>query len=306
MFRRRQEINFFRKYPWVRIVILVGVVVIFTVFAVVINLNDEKIELSKSTQENGQLEATEESGEKMEDKAKDEAGEPQGNSEKKPEEKTEGAEDGGLVREVEQIGAGQVIALTFDDGPSEFTSGLLDILKREQVPATFFVLGRNASAYPDLIRREIAEGHEVESHTMNHQNLAKLDEASVRAEVYGVEQVICAIENKTNCIKYVRPPYGEVSDTVRSVVSVPMIGWSIDTEDWRTRNPQMIQDRTLGVIRGNAVILMHDIYSTSVEGAERIIKELKAAGFTFVTIDELVQRSGRVLEAGGYYAYFGS
>ena len=280
--------------------------VIFTVFAVVINLNDEKIELSKSTQENGQLEATEESGEKMEDKAKDEAGEPQGNSEKKPEEKTEGAEDGGLVREVEQIGAGQVIALTFDDGPSEFTSGLLDILKREQVPATFFVLGRNASAYPDLIRREIAEGHEVESHTMNHQNLAKLDEASVRAEVYGVEQVICAIENKTNCIKYVRPPYGEVSDTVRSVVSVPMIGWSIDTEDWRTRNPQMIQDRTLGVIRGNAVILMHDIYSTSVEGAERIIKELKAAGFTFVTIDELVQRSGRVLEAGGYYAYFGS
>ena len=148
---------------------------------------DEKIELSKSTQENGQLEATEESGEKMEDKAKDEAGEPQGNSEKKPEEKTEGAEDGGLVREVEQIGAGQVIALTFDDGPSEFTSGLLDILKREQVPATFFVLGRNASAYLDLIRREIAEGHEVESHTMNHQNLAKLDEASVRAEVYGVE-----------------------------------------------------------------------------------------------------------------------
>ena len=306
MFRRRQEINFFRKYPWVRIVILVGVVVIFTVFAVVINLNDEKIELSKSTQENGQLEATEESGEKMEDKAKDEAGEPQGNSEKKPEEKTEGAEDGGLVREVEQIGAGQVIALTFDDGPSEFTSGLLDILKREQVPATFFVLGRNASAYPDLIRREIAEGHEVESHTMNQQNLAKLEESSVRAEVYGVEQVICAIENKTNCIKYVRPPYGEVSDTVRSVVSVPMIGWSIDTEDWRTRNPQMIQDRTLGVIRGNAVILMHDIYSTSVEGAERIIKELKAAGFTFVTIDELVQRSGRVLEAGGYYAYFGS
>lgn len=306
MFRRRQEINFFRKYPWVRIVILVGVVVIFTVFAVVVNLNDEKIELSKSTQENGQLEATEESGEKTEDKVENEAGGSQDNSEKELEEKTEGAEGGGLVREVEQIGAGQVIALTFDDGPSEFTSGLLDILKREQVPATFFVLGRNASTYPDVIRREIAEGHEVESHTMNHQNLAKLDEASVRAEVYGAEQVICAIENKTNCIKYVRPPYGEVSDVVRSVVPVPMMGWSIDTEDWKSRNPQMIQDRTLSVIKGWAIILMHDVYGTSVEGAERIIKELKAAGFTFVTIDELVQRSGRVLEAGGYYAYFGS
>ena len=281
MFRKRQEINFFRKYPWTRIAILVGVVVIFTVFAIAINLKDERVELSKNVPENGQPEVTEESGEKM-----------------------EGAEDGGLVREVEQIGAGQVIALTFDDGPSEFTSELLDVLKREQVPATFFVLGRNANAYPDMIRREIAEGHEVESHTMNHQNLATLSEAGVRAEVYGAEQAMCAIQGKANCIKYVRPPYGEVSDIVRNVVSVPMIGWSIDTEDWKSRNPQMIQDRTLGVIRGNAVILMHDVYETSVEGAERIIKELLAAGFTFVTIDELVKTRGLNLEPGGYYGRF--
>lgn len=206
--------------------------------------------------------------------------------------------------EVEQIGAGQVIALTFDDGPSEYTGQLLDILKREQVPATFFVLGRNASTYPDMIRREIAEGHEVESHTMNHQNLAKLDESGVRAELVGAEQAICAIENRENCIKYVRPPYGEVSDVVRNVVGKPMIGWSIDTEDWKSKNPQMIQDRTLGVIRGWAVILMHDVYGTSVEGAERIIRELKAAGFTFVTIDELVKASGKTLEAGSYYGRF--
>ncbi|MBP3899497.1 polysaccharide deacetylase family protein [Candidatus Saccharibacteria bacterium] len=305
MFRRRQEINFFRKYPWVRIVILVGVVVIFTVFAIAINLKDEKAELSKGTQNGEQTETKSDGG--AEDGAEEKAEAVQEGIEKGTEEKTEGSDgEGDVVREVEQIGAGQVIALTFDDGPSEFTSGLLDILKREQVPATFFVLGRNASAYPDVIRREIAEGHEVESHTMNHQNLAKLDEASVRAEVYGAEQVICAIENKPNCIKYVRPPYGEVSDVVRSVVPVPMMSWSIDTEDWKSRNPQMIQDRTLSVIKGWAIILMHDVYGTSVEGAERIIKELKAAGFTFVTIDELVQRSGRVLEAGGYYAYFGS
>lgn len=304
MFRKRQEIDFFRKYPWTRIVILVGVVVIFTVFAIAINLNDERAELSRNAPENGQPEVAEESGEKIEDKVEDEAGDPQGNSEKEPEEKTEGAEDGGLVREVEQIGAGQFIALTFDDGPSEFTSGLLDVLKREQVPATFFVLGRNANAYPDMIRREIAEGHEVESHTMNHQNLATLSEAGVRAEVYGAEQAICAIQGKANCIKYVRPPYGEVSDVVRSVVPVPMMGWSIDTEDWKSRDPQMIQDRTLSVIKGWAIILMHDVYGTSVEGAERIIRELKAAGFTFVTIDELVQKSGRALEVGGYYGRF--
>ena len=206
--------------------------------------------------------------------------------------------------EVEQIGAGQVIALTFDDGPSEYTERLLDILKEEQVPATFFVLGKNANVYPDVIRREIAEGHEVESHTMTHQNLAKLSEAEVREEVLGAQQAICAVEQRPNCIKYLRPPYGNVSDTVKNVVTVPMIGWSIDTEDWNSKNPQMIQDRALGLIKGWAVILMHDIFETSLEGAERIIKELKAAGFTFVTVDELVKTRGIELEAGNFYGRF--
>jgi peptidoglycan/xylan/chitin deacetylase (PgdA/CDA1 family) len=123
----------------------------------------------------------------------------------------------------------------------------------------------------------------------------------VRAEIIGAEQAICGVEGRVNCIKYVRPPYGEVSDTVKSTVGKPMIGWSIDTEDWKSKNPQTIQDRTLGVIRGGAIILLHDVYETSVEGAERIINELKAAGFTFVTVDEMIQKYGVNLVAGSYY-----
>lgn len=218
--------------------------------------------------------------------------------------KEESEETSEAVREVEQIGLGQVVALTFDDGPSEYTGKLLDILKQKEVPATFFVLGKNANIYPDLVKREATEGHEVESHTMSHQNLAVLNEVDVRAEISGAEQTICAILNKINCIKYLRPPYGEISGTVRNVVGKPMIGWSIDTLDWQSKDPQMIQDRTLGVIRGGAIILLHDIYETSVEGAERIINELKAAGFTFVTVDGMAKKYGANLATGEYYRSF--
>ena len=206
--------------------------------------------------------------------------------------------------EVEQIGKGQIVALTFDDGPSEYTNQLLDVLKREKVPATFFVLGNRASAYPEVIKREIAEGHEVESHTMSHQNLTKLSEASMRAEITGATETICRIEGKANCIKYLRPPYGEISDTLRQVVGVPMIGWSIDTEDWKSKNPQMIQDRTLGMVSDGSVVLMHDIYETSIKGAEMIIRGLKAAGFTFVTVDEMIREKEAVLGAGSYFGRF--
>ncbi len=274
---REKKRDIFKSYPWLKIVLaIIAVIIVFLL--IILGLSGS----NKGVEDDGTGEQEVFNGEN-----RDEAvGEVEGAS------------------EVEQIGAGKIIALTFDDGPSEYTGRLLDALKERRVKATFFVLGRNANVYPDLIRREIEDGHEVESHTMNHQNLAKLGESEARAEVIGAEQAICAIEGKANCIKYLRPPYGEVSDTVKNIVGVPMIGWSIDTEDWASNNPQMMQDRTFGVIRGNAVILMHDIYETSIEGAERIIDGLKAAGFTFVTVDELVQARGGGLESGVYYGRF--
>lgn len=282
----QRRVGLFRRYPWLRIVILLaGMVTIALIFAVMGKI----IKTEDGQDETGTAD--------LESATHEEA----------VTEETSGAvtnEVPEVTREVEQIGAGQVIALTFDDGPSEYTERLLDILKKKQVPATFFVLGNKANAYPDTIRREMAEGHEVESHTMSHQNLAKLDEAGIRTEIIGAEQTICTIEGKANCIKYLRPPYGEVSDTVRSVVGKPMIGWSIDTLDWQSKDPQAIQDNTLGVIRGGAIILLHDIYETSIEGAERIINELKAAGFTFVTVDEMAQKYGANLAAGSYYRGF--
>lgn len=214
----------------------------------------------------------------------------------------------GEIREAtreEQLKNGKLIALTFDDGPSEYTEKLLDILKKKRVPATFFVLGSRANAYPDLIKREMDEGNEVESHTMNHKNLATLGADGVRAEITGAEQAICSAKQlDAGCIKFVRPPYGEINSTVRNIVGKPMIGWSIDTEDWKSKNPDEMLLRTITKAFSGAVILMHDVYDTSVIGAEKIIDALLDEGYVFVTIEEMLQQKGVNLPAGSYYGRF--
>ena len=198
-----------------------------------------------------------------------------------------------------------MVALTFDDGPSEHTAKLLDVLRVKNVPATFFALGSRANAFPELIKREADEGHEVESHTMNHKNLTTLGVEGARAEIAGAEQAICTSRGVGDgCVKFVRPPYGEINNTVRNVVEKPMIGWSIDAEDWKSKNPDEMLLRTITKASDGAVILMHDVYDTSVTGAEKIIDALKNEGYTFVTVEEMVQEKGVSLPAGSYYGRF--
>lgn len=301
MFVRRRERDIFRKYPWLKLVIattLAGLAFILVISGLIRQSAEMEDVDSGQVANEGEVSSVQEEVEKQKEETAAVQAETQ-----------EARGSNGVEikmfgdRAVEQIGAGQIVAITFDDGPSEYTGELLDFLKEKQVKATFFVVGRNANTYPEMIKREIAEGHEVESHTMNHQNLAKLSAADVMAEISGAEQTICATEGKQNCIKYLRPPYGEVNSTVSSVVGKPMIGWNIDTEDWKSKNPQMIQERALSVIKGDAIILLHDVYGTSVEGAKGIINELLMAGFTLVTIDEMVQQKGASLTPGIFYGH---
>ena len=123
----------------------------------------------------------------------------------------------------------KLLALTFDDGPSDYTNRLLDILKAKGVKVTFFALGSRADYYPDIIRREAKEGHEVESHTYAHRNLSSISAGEVSSEVISAAQSICNAVGKQGCVSYVRPPYGGVNDVVRSVIKEPLIGWSVDS-----------------------------------------------------------------------------
>ncbi len=209
------------------------------------------------------------------------------------------------IRKLEDFENSKIVALTFDDGPSDQTSRLLDMLKAKDVKVTFFALGNRALAYPELIKREADEGHEVESHTASHTELTKLTEAGVREEIDSAKNAICGAEGRAECISYVRPPYGSINGVVQRVVNVPLMLWSVDSEDWRSRDANSIRDRVMSTVFDGAVILMHDVYESTVTGAEWVIDELKKEDYEFVTVDEMVKlRASGQLELGRAYGRF--
>lgn len=198
----------------------------------------------------------------------------------------------------------KLLALTFDDGPSDYTNRLLDILKAKGIKATFFALGSRADYYPDIIRREAEEGHEVESHTYAHRNLSTISAGEVSFEVNSAAQSICNALGKQDCISYVRPPYGAVNSTVRSVIKEPLIGWSVDSLDWRSRDAGQVRAEVLSHVFDGAIVLMHDVYDSTVTGVEMMLDDLASDGYTFVTIDELVKARTSGLESGVFYGKF--
>ncbi len=193
----------------------------------------------------------------------------------------------------------KIVALTFDDGPyPPYTDQVLDILREEGVPATFFVIGRNAEKYPDLLRRMVAEGHQVGNHTYNHVDLLKADRTTIADEVDRTNRVIAAITGVP--AKAVRPPHGFRDAVVLEVMAergLKVVEWSVLSRDWTNPSVETIARRTLDKVKSGAVILLHDgdgvaaaaPRAQTVEAARWIIRDLKARGFKFVTVDEILK-----------------
>lgn len=197
----------------------------------------------------------------------------------------------------------KLVALTFDDGPSDATTpNLLDILYQEDVPATFFVLGKMARLYPDIIRREAAEGHTVASHTMYHQNLIRISASAVQADINEANAVYNSILGRMPTLT--RAPYGNVNAAVRNSVGTPIILWSVDTLDWKNKATDPIVSTAMSQVHDGAVILMHDIHPTSVAAVPVLIKTLRDAGYEFVTIPELATIRGVNMANGAIYYRF--
>ncbi|MDR1465499.1 MAG: polysaccharide deacetylase family protein [Oscillospiraceae bacterium] len=195
----------------------------------------------------------------------------------------------------------KLIALTFDDGPDpSLTPGLLDFLKEEQVIVTFFVLGKRVDEYPDIVRRAAAEGHQVGSHTYHHLDLTSLSDAKRKNE----------IEDTASLLEHVlgyrpttmRPPYGARNDKVRAAAGTPLILWSVDPEDWKYRNADTVYNNVLKYTADGDIILLHDIHPTSIQAAKKIIPKLKADGYTFVTVDQLLQLRGSEVAGEDYFS----
>ena len=193
----------------------------------------------------------------------------------------------------------KLIAITFDDGPGAYTAQLLDELAARDVKATFFVSGYRAANYPETLKRMVSEGHQLASHTQNHENLNTLSAAKIADEISRTQDYITAAGGDNPA--YIRPPYGNANKTVRAQAPSPLINWSVDPEDWKYHNADTVCSNILAGSYDGAIILVHDIYQTSVNGALAAIDKLLEQGYEFVTVRDLLLRRGITTEAGVMY-----
>lgn len=195
----------------------------------------------------------------------------------------------------------KMIALTFDDGPNYNTSKIIDVLNKYDIKATFFVLGNRAINNKDILKKMADSGMEIGNHTYNHLLLTKYDENKIRSEIEDTSEVIYNATKKRP--KLLRPSYGSVNNKIKKVANMPIIIWDIDTLDWKYHNSKRITSRVVNKVRDGDIILMHDIYSASLNALSNIIPILQDNGYEFVTIDELFYYKGISLENGKVYGY---
>ena len=176
-------------------------------------------------------------------------------------------------------GTPKYIALTFDDGPSrKYTPILLDGLKERGVHATFFLMGKNIEGEEDIVKRMSEEGHLIGNHSYEHIQLTKAGEHT--------QEQIEAITGKRP--EYIRPPYGDWNEELEEEIGMTPVLWSLDSLDWKLKDTGKIIHQVLKDVKDGDIILLHDIFPSSVEAALELIDILQKEGYVFVTADELL------------------
>ena len=183
------------------------------------------------------------------------------------------------------------IAMTFDDGPSaENTPRLLEMLKQRNIKATFFLIGQNVAANPDLVRRILADGHEIGNHSWTHPQLSKLSDDRVTMEITKTQDAIKDASGFTPSL--LRPPYGAITPRQREWVEdrfgLNVILWSVDPFDWKRPGASVITQRILSQVRPGAIILSHDIHKQTVDAMPATLDGLIAKGYKFATVSQLI------------------
>ncbi len=187
------------------------------------------------------------------------------------------------------------VALTFDDAPdAKFTPQVLDMLKKYNVKATFFVVGNRAEAHPEIVKRIIREGHAIGNHSYNHANLPKLADANFRDQVLRTEKILKGITGSS--AKMIRPPYGNISENqIKWLASQKfrIVNWNIDSLDWKGLNAEQVSTNILTHIKPGAIILQHsagghgeDLTGT-VQSLPKVIQKLRSDGVRLVTIPQM-------------------
>ena len=179
------------------------------------------------------------------------------------------------------------VALTFDDGPDlTYTPQLLEGLAKRNVKATFFITGKNAETYPDLVKQMHEAGHLIGNHTYSHLQLNCSNREKFREELIRTNEIIREITGEE--VVYVRPPYGSWDKSFEEELNMFPVLWTIDPLDWCTNDSACVINKVLPKVKENAIILMHDEYASTVTAALQIVDELQKEGYSFVTVDEIL------------------
>ncbi|MEO0417154.1 MAG: polysaccharide deacetylase family protein, partial [Verrucomicrobiota bacterium] len=195
----------------------------------------------------------------------------------------------------------KVLALTFDDGPHPtHTPRLLDILKERNAKCTFFVVGNMARNRTSILRRIVAEGHEIANHTVKHDNLARYSNSALRAELTAAHQMIVAATGIPP--RMMRPPGGAITKDQRKLMlkefGYPTIMWSCDPEDWKKPGVSVVTDRLIKGAKPGGILLLHDLHGPTIDAVPRTLDTLIAQGYRFITMSELIALDQRPESSG--------
>ncbi len=179
------------------------------------------------------------------------------------------------------------VAITFDDGPdSDYTPLLLEGLKERGVKATFFLLGKQAEKYPDIVKEIYQEGHLIGNHSYEHVNLSNLTDSAAMEQVNKTNRLLYEITGEYP--QYIRPPFGCWKCNLDYDTKMIEVLWDVDPLDWKTSNSDVIAKRVVNKVTENDIILLHDASESSVKAAFKIIDALEKEGYTFVTVEEIL------------------
>ena len=197
----------------------------------------------------------------------------------------------------------KTVAITFDDGPSsKYNAQFLEVLAQNKAHGTFFMVGTMMQDCQKCVLDTYNSGNEVASHTYNHINIKKNSVQEVNENIKKTDDLYYKITG--DHIKYVRPPYGSYNKTNLENVDYPLILWNVDPEDWRYHDAEKIVNHVMENVRDGSIILMHELYETSLEALEILLPKLYAEGYQVVSVGELANLKEREILAGHAYRSF--
>ncbi|MBR6756137.1 MAG: polysaccharide deacetylase family protein [Peptococcaceae bacterium] len=192
-----------------------------------------------------------------------------------------------------------MIALTFDDGPSQYTWPILAALDNVGGRATFFVVGNRVASHNAALQQILAVGCEIGNHSYSHPDLTKLDTENMKAQIKNTDDALeKAVQIRTTLL---RPPYGAVNDELFALAEKPLILWSVDPKDWQNRDKDYLVEYMMLNAHDGDIVLLHDIHETTALAAQEFIPKLVEKGYQLVTVSELLAAKGVEAVPGKIY-----